>query len=136
MYDKNTFLTERLLGVPPWFKSDGCSHVPDFKFLAPCCRRHDWDYWLGFTAETFDEGRALADKFFFSNMLHNAPLNPDGSKVGFRKRWRRRFAAVTYWRGVRRFGGSSPRTRLVRLNEDDHVALIDVAKAEGKYKEA
>jgi len=79
---------------PAEFKDSGCGPgnfwtklAPDLWF-APCCRQHDWDYFVGGT----ECDRVIADKYLRNCALARAP-------------WWGKPLALLYHQAVKRFGG-------------------------------
>lgn len=120
-------LTRQGLGVPDWFFCDGCSHSPDSKWLTPACNRHDWDHWVGSTADRADERRLQADKDLRATIKHNAKFYP-GS--WFDRLWRPPLGEI-YYMAVTRFGKRYWRIR--ERNDWTLAELEELAKLEGKW---
>lgn len=129
MKHKLKFLTRQDLGVPDWFICDGCSHSPDNKWLTPACVRHDWDYWLGSTADKVDEWREKADKGLRAVIKHNAKASAEG---WIDRLWRPVVGEI-YYLGAVKFGKKNWR---IRTREEGGLLMVApkiVAQREGKY---
>lgn len=130
-----TFVTEAMLGVPQWFKSDGCTSSPDYSWTTPACRVHDLLYWRGGPVNDKKEWKRLkreADDILYGIILHNAKYEWDGSPTSWWVRTKRRVAGLGYYMAVRNTFTAKRSFRKREGGQIPYQEMYQKAVSEGK----
>lgn len=124
------YLTEADLGVPSWFASDGCTRPGrnrDWTFVG--CRLHDWLYADGWWIDDPDgarEARLFADRAMRAVNRHNSGWRPEGGRIGFWGRVKRRLEVWVQFFGV---SESARGVYSFRMRREGPLRLLPPAEA-------